>query len=450
VPDLYASLVRSPVGNRLSDLLGLPKPAVLRRYEPGQPLVDGPVLLAGGGRLLDPATKVLHEAGAHLTDTPSEEGCYGAVLLDMTGSTTSEGLRVLHDVLHPAVRRIRPSGRVVLLGTPPEAATSTRERAAQRALEGFVRSLGKELRGGSTAHLLAVAPGGEAGIASPLRFLLSARSAYVDAQVLTVAPTGGPDPYEPADWGRPLDGRVALVTGAARGIGEAIAEVLARDGAHAVCLDVPAQGERLAAVANRVGGSSLQVDITAPDAPQRIAAHLRRRHGGVDVVVHNAGITRDRTLAGMAADRWDLVLDINLSAQERIDDALLGTADEPAPVLNEGGRIVAISSLSGIAGNRGQTSYAASKAGVIGRIHGLAAELDGDRTANAVAPGFIETEMTGAMPFAVREAGRRMSSLGQGGLPVDVAEAVAFFASPASGWVNGQVLRVCGQSLLGA
>jgi 3-oxoacyl-[acyl-carrier protein] reductase len=446
--DLYAQLTRSPIGSQLSDLLGLPKPARLRRYEPGQPLVDGPVYLTGapGGRLLDAATKVVHAAGGHLTDMPlaDDDGRYGGVVFDATGITDSTQLRALYDELHPVVRRIRPSGRVVILGTPPEATDSPRERAAQRALEGFVRSLAKELRGGATAQLLAVAPGGEAGVAAPLRFLLSAKSAYVNAQVVTVSPTGGPDPFEPADWSRPLEGRVALVTGAARGIGAAIAEVLARDGAHVVCLDLPSAGEQLSTVANRVGGSALQGDITADDAPSVIAGHLQARHGGVDIVVHNAGVTRDKTLAGMDERRWDMVLDINLSSEERINDALLDG------VLNEGGRIVCVSSLSGIAGNRGQTNYAASKAGVIGMVHGLAEELDGDRTINAVAPGFIETDMTGAMPFAVREAGRRMSSLGQGGLPVDVAETVAFFAHPASAWVNGNVVRVCGQSLLGA
>jgi 3-oxoacyl-[acyl-carrier protein] reductase len=444
--DRYAQLTRSPIGSQLSDLLGLPKPARLRRHEPGQPLVDGCVYLGGadGGRVGAHALEVLHEAGAHLTDTPLDDDArYGALVFDATGITDSTGLRALYDFFHPVIRRVRPSGRVLVIGTPPGTIAHPRERAAQRALEGFVRSVAKELRGGATAQLLSVAPGGEAGIAAPLRFLLSARSAYVNAQQVVVAPVGDVPPT-PRDWDRPLDGKVALVTGAARGIGEAIARTLARDGAHVVCLDIPAAGEALSQVANAVRGSSLQLDITAEDAPQAIAAHLRSRHGGVDVVVHNAGVTRDKTLAGMDEQRWDLVLDINLTAEERIDEVLLDG------VVNEGGRVVCVSSLSGIAGNRGQTNYAASKAGVIGMVTATAEQLDGGRTINAVAPGFIETAMTGAMPLVVREGGRRMSSLGQGGLPVDVAETVAFFASPGSGWVNGNVVRVCGQSLLGA
>jgi 3-oxoacyl-[acyl-carrier protein] reductase len=146
----------------------------------------------------------------------------------------------------------------------------------------------------------------------------------------------------------------------------------------------------------------------------------------------------------MPAERWRQLLEINLSSQERVDDALLDGA------LNADGRIVSVSSMSGIAGNAGQTNYATSKAGVIGRVQALAPRLEGGRTINAVAPGFIETQMTAKMPITIREAGRRMSSLAQGGLPVDVAETIAWLAHPASGAVNGNVVRVCGQNLLGA
>jgi 3-oxoacyl-[acyl-carrier protein] reductase len=236
------------------------------------------------------------------------------------------------------------------------------------------------------------------------------------------------------------------VTGASRGIGESIAEVLAREGAHVVALDVPAQGEALTEVANRIEGEALQLDITADDAPRTLADHLRERHGGVDVVVHNAGVTRDKTLGRMSEDQWDMVLDINLSSQERINELLLGE-----DVLRPGGRIVSVSSVSGIAGNRGQVNYATSKAGVIGVVETLAPAMAKRRsTINAVAPGFIETQMTASMPLGTREAGRRMNSLAQGGLPVDVAETVAWLASPGSAGVNGTVVRVCGQSLIGA
>jgi 3-oxoacyl-[acyl-carrier protein] reductase len=304
--------------------------------------------------------------------------------------------------------------------------------------------MGKEIGGkGATAQLVYVAPGAEGNLESTLRFLLSAKSAFVDAQVIRI---GAGESDAVSDWEHPLEGKVALVTGASRGIGRSIAEVLARDGAHVVCLDIPKQGEELVEVANEVGGETLQADITDDDAPRQIVEHLRERHGGVDIFVHNAGITQDKTLGRMDEDKWNAVLAVNLTSQERINDALL-----EADALRPGGRIVTVSSMSGIAGNRGQSNYATTKAGVIGTVDALAPVLAGRKaTINAVAPGFIETQMTGAMPIGTREAGRRMSSLSQGGLPVDVAETIAWFANPASGGVNGNTVRVCGQNLLGA
>jgi 3-oxoacyl-[acyl-carrier protein] reductase len=257
----------------------------------------------------------------------------------------------------------------------------------------------------------------------------------------------------PPSWAKPLAGKRALVTGAARGIGASIAAVLAEHGAIVTGLDIDAARDALDQTMLAIEDASpssgahaaLIADIAAADAPAEIAAALASA-GGVDIVVHNAGITRDKTIARMTADMWDSVIDINLLAQERIDDVLLAQN-----VLRAGGRIVAVSSISGIAGNRGQTNYATSKAGVIGRVHAMAPLLrERGITINAVAPGFIETHMTARMPFGVREAGRRLNSMGQGGLPVDVAETVAWLASPGSAGITGNVVRVCGQSLIGA
>jgi 3-oxoacyl-[acyl-carrier protein] reductase len=290
-------------------------------------------------------------------------------------------------------------------------------------------------------QLVHVAAGAEDQLASTLRFLLSPRSAFVSGQVAQIS--AGVTAIPALDWERPLAGKVALVTGAARGIGASILTTLARDGATVVGLDVPQAQDDLQAVTSGVGGDALTLDITSAEAPQQIA---ERFSGGVDIVVHNAGVTRDRTLAKMPEKRWRELMEINLSSIERIDDALLASK-----LLAANGRIVCVSSMSGIAGNSGQTNYAASKAGVIGRVQALAPELVGaGATINAVAPGFIETKMTAAMPIPTREAGRRLNSLCQGGLPVDVAETIAWFASPASTGVNGNVVRVCGQNLLGA
>jgi 3-oxoacyl-[acyl-carrier protein] reductase len=445
--DRYQRLSSTPPGRFLAGRLGLPESTPLRRYEPGQALLDGPAYLGGAGdaHLLSAVESVLASAGAAHRREPWDDATQrlAAVVFDASGITRSEDLAALHAFFSPVIARVAPSGRLVVLGTPPEQAMDRRHAVAQRALEGFVRSAAKELRRGATGQLVYVAPGAERNLESTLRFMLSSKSAYVSGQVVRV---GAGDSQVPDDWERPQAGRVAAVTGASRGIGAAIAEVLARDGAHVLCIDVPAQGQDLAKVANAIGGSALGLDITAADAPAALAAHLQERHGSVDVVVHNAGITRDRTLARMKPERWDAVLDVNLSAQERLNDALL-----LGDLLGAGGRIVTVSSIGGIAGNRGQANYGASKAGVIGIVDTLAPELaQRGATINAVAPGFIETQMTAAMPLVVREGGRRMNSLAQGGLPVDVAETIAWFASPASGGVNGNVVRVCGQSLIGA
>jgi 3-oxoacyl-[acyl-carrier protein] reductase len=437
--DRYTDFVNAPFGKGLAKRLGLPRPVELRRYQPGQPLLPGRALVAAVGT---PAAVVTRLAGESGTSTSASDEPIAAVVFDACAATQPADLEELRQVLAPALRRLVPSGRVVVLGRPPETMATASAAAAHRALEGIVRSVGKELRQGSTANLVLVEDGGEDAAESTLRFLLSARSAYVDGQVVRVQRAAVPE----VDWSEPLRGKVAVVTGAARGIGEAIAQVLARDGATVVAVDVPASGDALAAVANRVGGTAVQLDVTSPDAGRRIAEHAHARHGGLDVMVHNAGITRDKLLVNTDAERWASVLAVNLESQLRIDDVLLADGG-----LADGGRVVSLSSTSGIAGNRGQTNYAASKAGVIGMVQARAREVaDRQITYNAVAPGFIETVLTARIPLATREVGRRINSLSQGGLPIDVAETVAWFAQPASAGVTGQVVRVCGQSLLGA
>jgi len=441
VTDRYSQLVNAPLVSTIAKQVGLPQPVALERYRPGAPVVSGPVLsgAAPGGRLGRAVAALLDQIAA---ERAGGEGPAKALVFDATGIADSSELVELQRFFYPAVPRLKGCGRVVVLGTPPAEAGSARAHSAQRALEGFTRSLGKEIGGrGATCQLVYLAPGAEEQLGSTLRFLLSPRSAYVSGQVVRIGP--GVAPIPEIDWEQPLADRTALVTGASRGIGAAIASTLARDGATVVGLDVPQAAADLKAVAETIGGRSIALDITAEDAPERIVAELG---DGVDVVVHNAGVTKDRTIAKMPEERWTQLIEINLSSEERIDDALLD-----AGRLRPNGRIVCVSSMSGIAGNSGQTNYAASKAGVIGMVEALAPELAGrGATINAVAPGFIETQMTAAMPIGPREAGRRMSSLSQGGLPVDVAETIAWFASPASTGVNGNVVRVCGQNLLGA
>ncbi len=467
--DRYQQLVNTPIGKIVSKQIGLPAPVKLERYEPGQPVVSGPVLLGGapGGRLTGAVARVLKaiEAEVHTpleqdvrtaaadagiearvwnAEAAPEDETFKALVFDASGIADSTQLHEVWAFLHPTIRRVRRSGRVLVLGTPPDDCPKPRQATAQQALEGFVRSVGKEARGGATAQLIYVGRKAEDQIESTLRFYLSPKSAYVSGQVVRIG--ASVLSAHGIDWERPLAGKHALVTGASRGIGRAISQVLARDGAHVIGLDVPALERELDETIGGLGGSTFVLDITDDDAPARIATYLLENHGGVDVVVHNAGVTRDKTLRRMSDEQWDKVIAINLTAQERINEELLGRE-----VFHENGRIVSVSSMSGIAGNAGQTNYAASKAGVIGMVHAMAREVGMKQlTINAVAPGFIETQMTAAMPLATREAGRRMNSLAQGGLPVDVAEAIAWYASPASGGVNGTVVRVCGQSLVGA
>ncbi len=472
--DNYLDFANSSLGARLTALLGLPRPLPLERYRVGQPAFEGTILLGGAGtpQLLTALASVFKSmavqtlAHAQLPQWISVANQAGlmtgrwgiedqagekvkALVFDATGLTDSSQSAALHQFFHTAARSIQTCGRVVVLGRPPQHCANPRHATMQRGLEGLTRSLAKELKRAITVQLVYVEDGAEEQLESTLRFLLSPKSAYVTGQVVQVRPAKLPKAavatLSALDWALPLAGKKVLVTGASRGIGASIAEVMARDGAHVICLDLPQAEAALAEVAARIGGSALALDICASEAPQTLVG-AALADGGWDVLVHNAGITRDKTIANMKQHLWQAVVDVNLCAQERLNDALLA-----AGAIRTGGRIICVSSISGIAGNRGQTNYAFSKAAVIGMVQSMAPILAGQGiTINAVAPGFIETQMTAAVPFALREAGRRMNSMGQGGQPVDVAEAIAWFANPASDGLSGNVVRVCGQSLIGA
>ena len=447
--DLFSQVITSAPGSFLAKQFGLPAPETLRRYRPGDPPLAGPLLIGGEGRLAEPLRIALdtdydivgNNLGGRWADT------FAGLVFDATGITDPAGLRGLFEFFTPLLRNLGPSARLVVLGSTPDEVDDPYERIAQRALEGFTRSLAKEMQRGATVALVYVSPGANAGAAgceSTMRFILSAKSAYVDGQVFRV---GVAEACAPADWNTPLAGKVGIITGAARGIGATIAEVFARDGARVVAIDVEQAADALADTATRVGGTALALDVTAPDAVERITAHLREHHGGrADILVNNAGITRDKLLANMDDSRWDAVVAVNLLAPLALTEGLVGNGS-----IGAGGRVIGLSSMAGIAGNRGQTNYATTKAAMIGITEALAPSLAArDITINAVAPGFIETAMTAAIPLATREVGRRLNSLYQGGQPVDVAEAIAYFASPASNAVTGTVIRVCGQAMLGA
>ncbi|MDN5855262.1 MAG: 3-oxoacyl-ACP reductase [Actinomycetia bacterium] len=445
--DRYQSLINTPVGQLIAKNVGLPNPPTLERWWPGDALINGTVLLgsAGGGRLGKYAADILAARDVEVSATASEGQRFKGIVFDASGITTPDRLVELQEFVTPVLRALSGCGRIVILGTPVDNAETDGEAIAQRALEGITRSLGKEVGRGSTVQLVYVAPGAEESLASTLEFLLSTKSAYVSGQVIRIGTVAANAP-EHTDPREPLAGKVALVTGASRGLGKAMARTLHRDGATIVGLDVAPLASELQTLMTDLDGTSIILDITAPDAPQRIARHLKDTHGGVDIVVHNAGITRDKRLRNMKSENWQSVIDINVGAPQRITAELLDQS-----LIRSNGRVIGVSSIAGIAGNNGQTNYAASKAGVIGFVQELATRLADDAiTVNAVAPGFIETAMVKTIPLAIREAGRRMNSMSQGGLPIDVAETVAWYAHPGSSSVSGNVVRVCGQSLLGA
>lgn len=468
MPDLYLKFVNTSVGKTAAQSLGLPSPAPLKRWKrTDQPFIEGDVLLgaASGAKAIAAIGSVLGASAANVhhasgTDTLKDsakagnkakpltlggdiEHRFSALVFDASGMKDTAELRALYDFFHPTIRKLAGNARVLVIGQDPASCRKPAQAAAQQALEGFVRSVGKEVGSkGSTANLLWFAPGTEKLLDSSIRFFLSPRSAYVSGQVARIskgtvtAPTTNPV--------APLTGKVALVTGASRGIGESIAETLARDGATVIGLDVPAALKDLQKVTDRIKGKALACDITDSGAPKVISKFIREHFDGIDLVIHNAGITRDKTLGNMPEHFWEMAIAVNLTAEELIDEELLRQE-----LLRENGRIVCVSSISGIAGNFGQTNYSTAKSGVIGYVEAMAKQLKNGITINAVAPGFIETQMTAAMPLTIREAGRRMNSLSQGGQPVDVAETIAWYCNPASTGVNGNVVRVCGQSLIG-
>jgi len=460
---LAKAVASSSIGKSVAPKLGVPPSVELRRgrNNPGGAIslaeLNNSTLTRRTLQLLGlftinpvidtPDARTLGEAGRPVP--PGYEGRLGALVLDLTELRAVTDLEYVRGVLRPAIRALERSGRIIFVARTPETFDELEPRVLAQGLDGLNRTVAKELRGGATSNLVWVDPETTPqALASTLRFLLEGRSAYVDGQSWRVGAAEVAD--DVATSVRPYAGTIVAVTGAARGIGAAIARTFARDGATVVGVDIPASGEALARVVNEIHGTALQLDITLPDAGERIAAHVAERYGEdarLYAIIHNAGITRDRMLANLDEKGWAAVLDVNLAAQLRMNASLL---DGRAGGLADGGSIVGISSTSGIAGNKGQANYATSKAAIAGLVRAMAPRLaDRHITINAVGPGFIETEMTAAIPYLQRQIFQRSNSLAQGGKPVDVAETIAYLADPASAAVTGQVVRVCGQALVG-
>lgn len=244
-----------------------------------------------------------------------------------------------------------------------------------------------------------------------------------------------------------LSGRVALVTGASQGIGEAIAKALAKQGALVVCA-ARTEG-KLTAVAEAIrseGGKAdvVVMDLSSTESVKAAVATTVERHGAIHCLINNAGITRDKLLIQMKEDDWDAVLNTNLKG------AYTAIQAATKPMMKQRfGRIVNIASVVGQMGNAGQANYVAAKAGLIGLTKSVARELASRNvTANAVTPGYIETDMTASLPDDVKAEFTKQIPLGRMGSPGDIASAVAFLCSDEAGYVTGQVLSVNGGMLM--
>jgi 3-oxoacyl-[acyl-carrier protein] reductase len=457
---------KHPIWGKLLKSAGAPIPVDLKRLNgpwikdvlSGKKVVTG---ISEGGisaAVFNATYKGL--GGSDVVSSITGEEKVNALVYDATGITTIPQVKAMYEFFHNNnVRKLQQCSRIVIIANTvptsidnaPEAVKGQYEEycAMQRGVEGFMRSLAKEWGPkGNTVNLLRITDSKTATdktLLPYLHFLLSDAGAFFTSQVIEIDTAKALTSAAPLD--KPLSGKTAIVTGSARGIGEATAKQLAAAGATVVVHDLPRAADAGEALAKSINGKFLGVDMSSPAAPQEIADFIKKELGGsIDIIIHNAGITMDKTIANMKENQWDLVMAINLNAIIKTNELLLAEG-----LIKEGGRIVALSSIGGIAGNNGQTNYAMTKAGVIGYVKSLSQKIAAKGiTINAIAPGFIETQMTDAMPAMTKFFGQRLSGLNQGGQPLDIANMAAFLASPGSAGTTGQTLRVCGGGFLGA
>ena len=357
------------------------------------------------------------------------------------------GPKQLFQLLQPNLQKLAKHCRVLLVSRLSKK-PSVEEEANAEAVIGFVKSFAREVGTRAiTANAIEIHHGCKPeAIASALSFFASDRARYVTSQRVKLTAT------ESEVGGLSLQGEHAVVTGGARGIGAAIAQILARQGAAITIVDLPNArdaGSEVAAKIVKGGGKAhfLPADVTNAAEISEMLKHASALLGEATVLVNNAGITRDKTFAKMAVEKWNQVIEVNYEAAVKTTEAFLalrGASQRPASV-------VYLSSVVGIAGNFGQTNYTLSKAAVIGHVRALARELKNKGVrVNAIAPGFIDTVLTREVPLLNREMGKQLITLLQAGEPEDIAEIVAFFASRAAAAVSGETLRVDGGMFIGA
>lgn len=371
--------------------------------------------------------------------------------LDLDQSKSEESvLEILEDYYktgHAAANLLVPGSRLLFLVPPSSHNQDAPQKMALAALGGFFRTLSKEFgKKGITVHVVeswpSVHPGHCARIAT---YLSGPRSSFLTA--LWVKANRNPELIPLNNTGL-LHGKTAIITGAARGIGASIAEAFAAEGAAIGLNDLP-NSEKAAAKTLKslrkqgVRTAFLPFNVATEKGAQDMAQAIREEFGSVDIIVNNAGITRDRTIKRMSQENWSLAVDVNLGAQLHVTKAL-------DSLIRDGGSVINLSSVMGIAGNFGQTNYSAAKAAVIGLTEVLAERWSSrEINVNALAPGFIETRMTSAMPLINREMAKQLTALLQPGLPKDVADLATFLASPLGASITGQALRVDGGMAIG-
>lgn len=370
-----------------------------------------------------------------------------SVVVDGRDVKDEAGLKRVYNELQAGVKSIKGNGKVLLYSVQPELLEEVNHSTYQRALEGISRSLAKEVGAkGTTVNLLKVPSNVDLkNYATVEDFFTSGRSAFISGQALNL--------NDATKSGRELSEKICVVTGGAGGIGSATVKRLAAEGATVIIADIPQMEERAKEFLNDTSTSLsagkvsfMGADLTDESARKLLLKSIKEKHGRIDVLVNNAGITRDKTLKNMPEHYWDSLIAINLTAVMNLTEDALEMG-----LIPEGGRIISTSSISGIAGNFGQTNYTATKAALIGYSASKSKDLKAKGiTINAIAPGYIETDMVKTMPLMTRIFAERLTSLVQAGKPEDIAEAMAFLAHPGAESVNGQVLRVCGGSFLGA
>ena len=419
--------------------LPIATPAELRRHggkPPERPLARRTASVSGpDAQGVSTLGDALHDAGATLLP-PTAQNPADIVLLVLGANTTISSL-VSWSVDHGAVlRSVSPQGRVlfVLRGEEPSLTSD--------ALHGFLRSLSREVGRKAVTVNAIVSP--DPALAAPTAvFLASDRASFVSGQTLFLHSGSRPGPS-------PSKTEVALVTGAARGIGAAIARSLASARYRVAVIDVESQAAAGRELVGALGGEAAGMLFQSCDVRDQQAAHMMLErvralspNGTLDVLINNAGITRDRTFARMNQQEWADVIEVNLAAVVELTRKALGC-------MRDGGRIVNVSSVTGLAGNFGQTNYAMAKGGIIGLTRTAATELESRGIGiTAVAPGLIDTPMTAKMPLVSREIAKQMTSLAQAGLPEDVATAVEFLARREAWPLRGQILRVDGGMFFG-